>query len=261
MVGSSGWLAMKTNRRNFLWTGLLFVPQFSVQAQLLRRRQSIGSLNVIPAGGSACDSVNDSFLQAYWRAENDNDTKGSNNLTDNGGTGSAAGKIGNGWSFAAASSQFKNIADNAALSVGGTDFSLSYWFKPAALPALAILAGKGVIYFTLTRSAAFCFEDAGQVGCASSVVATTGNWYHVVNRFKTSDNSCSVTVNATTTDTGTFTTPPVDDLGDFRVGCYIGTMFFSDGVMDELLFTKRLLTDAEVTALYNAGAACRPAGV
>lgn len=248
-------------RRNFLWTGLLFIPQARAVAALLPKKQSIGSLNVIPAGGSACDSVNDSFLQAYWRAENDNDSKGSNNLTDNNGTGSAAGVIGNGWDFVAASSQFKNIADNVALSVGGTDFSLSYWFKPTTLPGLAILVGKGVTYFCLSRSAAFCFEGSDQVGCASTVVATTGNWHHVVSRFKTSDNSCSIVVNNNAPDTGTFSTPPVDEAGDFRVASYLGTLFFSNGVMDELLFTKRLLTDAEVTALYNAGAACRPAGV
>lgn len=215
-----------------------------------------------PAGG--CDSINDSSLKAYWAAEDDNDSKGSNNLSDNNGTGSGTGKIMDGWDFQQSMSHFKNIADNADMSVGGTDYTISYWFKPTSLAALDMIAAKGTTYFCTLRTTGtsnFGFEDVGQVGCASSVAVSTGNWYHVVNRFKTSDNSCSIVVNNSAPDTGTFTTPPTDEGGDFNVGCYQGILFFADGVMDELLFTKRLLTDAEVTALYNSGAACRPSGL
>src|SRR5687767_4401242 len=76
------------------------------------------------AVGTACDSVNDSDLKAYWKFDevsgNAIDSKGVNTLVDNNTVTAGTGKISGSRHFTASTGEFFSVADNAAISATGS---------------------------------------------------------------------------------------------------------------------------------------------
>src|SRR5260221_9669327 len=108
-----------------LLLGVLVGPSIACPPLSLLRRQSLST-----------------GLVAYWPLDTITggtttpDTSGSapaNTATLTGGPTTAAGKIANGFTFAAASSQYLSVADATSLQFGTGDFTVALWMKPANL--------------------------------------------------------------------------------------------------------------------------------
>jgi hypothetical protein len=70
-------------------------------------------------------------ITSYWKLDEASGTRAdsasSNNLTDVNSVGQATGKIGSAGQFTISGSKYLSIADNASLSTGSTDFTVSVW--------------------------------------------------------------------------------------------------------------------------------------
>src|SRR5262245_39117478 len=84
-------------------------------------------------------------LISYWRLDEASgsraDSHGGNALTENGGVGSAAGKISGAADFDG-SNDYLSRADNADLSTGDIDFTVQAWVNPGSKTALRPIVGK-----------------------------------------------------------------------------------------------------------------------
>ena len=86
-------------------------------------------------------------LVAYWKLDEAsstrNDSVGTNHLTSNNSVGQATGKLNYAANFVAANSQYLSIADNADLSVGDIDFTVSAWIWLDSAGGARGIVGKG----------------------------------------------------------------------------------------------------------------------
>lgn len=238
----------------------------------LRNGLLVGGAAAAAGGGGGCDSVNDSSLQAYWRCDEASgtreDTKGANDLADNNTVTATTGKVGDCAVFTAANSEYLNIADNPELSTGpGVSFTLACWIFPTTIDAnIRAIAGKNGI---ADPYALFIWNDdkirwalnngAKEVRSASALTVNT--WYHVIAEYDSGAGEMRLYVNDGAAQTTTGVSDTSDTADTFYVGIYSASSFPYDGRIDELFFTKRLLTSGERTALYNSGSGCRPSGL
>lgn len=221
-------------------------------------------------------------LVSYWKldeasdgsgAVTRNDSKGSNHLTDNNTTASAAGIISNGANFVLADSTYLSIADasQTGLEPGSKDFSISFWIKMTSQPSASTeraIAGKAfgsaesyswvLLYSNYNPDIKLDFQvsDDGS-GLDQHLFAQTlanATWKHVVVCWDASAHSVEIYVDGSsigTENTGTHTSI-YDSSAPFRIGGT--TTNYTDGVIDEFGYWSRLLTSTEVTSLYNGGA-------
>ncbi len=186
------------------------------------------------------------------------DSVGSVNFSANGAPGNATGINGNGLSLAVASTQYLNAT---TILVKGADHSLSIWFKPTAT---GINATQHPIFScgnTNTdaspmmilgcsmngNTAKFGVYDNGYAVASTTLVA--GTWYHAVYA-KAAAGAVTIYLNGSSAIT--YTQADINN----DTNSYIGSGFNSqfDGVIDEVATWSRVLTSAEVTSLYLAGA-------
>jgi hypothetical protein len=241
-----------------------------------------------PASGgpAACDSVNDSSLKAYWKLDETSgtrsDSKGANHLTDNNTVTSGSGKVGNSAHFAAANSEYLSITDNADVSTGDVSFTIAAWVRLDSKTTHRIIVGKDpsgstreyLLFYNVTADR-FSFNVWNAAQTTISVNATTlgspsvGTWYFIVAWFDNVEDKVKITataasagsVGATDASAASSGFIPLDWTNPFQIGAFAGSSLPFDGDIDEVLLTKRLLTSGEITALYNAGSACRPSGL
>ena len=221
------------------------------------------------ASGSACDSVNDAYLAAYWKFEESSgsraDSKGSSTLTQVGTVGSGAAIIGNGLSTDH-SAAYLTMTTNGAVTTTGS-FTIACWAKLNHSQAVAGLVDKALDFkLWLNTGAAnpvFRMWGPGLATAStaqSSVSISVGTWYFVVAWYDDAAKKTWISVNnETPVAGGTF-----DGFVNYNSSVAVaidGQVDYLDGAMDELFITKRLLTAGERTALYNSGAGCRPSGL
>ena len=208
-------------------------------------------------------------LVAYWALDeatgNRADSHGANTLTPVGaGVSYAAAKIGNGVSFAAANN-YLNIADNSAVSLDGTDWTLACWCYATAFggaPANTLLCKATtsneweLIYRGPTSSGSSRFRMSVFGSTATSIDASTptpviNTWYFVAAWL--AGNTLSIQVNnGTVYSTTLLAAVPVTN-APFRIGSY-GTGNQWLGIIDEAAIWHAALTAAQRTALFNSGA-------
>jgi hypothetical protein len=208
-------------------------------------------------------------LISYWSMEeasgNAQDAHGSNHLTDNGGTGSAAGKVGNARDLEAASSQYFSLADNPSISTGDIDFTFACWINAESLAGNQRIINKinqavSVLEFQLfsqsgTQLLWEVFNGSSAIGSiGTSTALSTGTWYFVVCWHDSVNNLVGISVNAGTAVTTATSGAPANTTAPFSIGSLdgLGTTHW-DGLIDEVAFWKRVLTSAERTELYNSG--------
>lgn len=220
--------------------------------------------------GSAAPSSLLTSLVAYYALESTAGTDATgrgNTLTATNSPTTTTGKVGNGASLVAASSQYYTIADNADLSMGDIDFTIAGWVNATTLPAAATLFGKwnstgGVgtpkEYWvgTLTTSVNFFVSSDGsaQTSKASAATLSTSTWYFVVCWHDSVNNTINIQVNNGTPDSAAYSSGVFDGVSPFRIGAMAGNVNFENGIIDEVGVWKRVLTAGERTSLYNAGA-------
>jgi len=218
-------------------------------------------------------------LEAWWDLEQTSDVSfavfdlhGANNLTFAGVPRFATGIRGNGADLERADSSDLERSDTASLSTGDIDFSVVAWIKLESLPSVAggfyTIAGKTAN--ATEREWELCIDSANDkleflvYNAAGSVVGDTGSvdsalqvgvWYFVYAYHDSVNNKVGFRVNASSTNNEVATTgAPTDAASPFSIGArYAVSERFFDGVIDEVAFWKRLLTDAEVNRLYRDG--------
>lgn len=208
-------------------------------------------------------------LAAYYSLENANDSLALNNLTNNATVTFVAGKVANAANFVSASSQFLSHADTATLDMGDIDFTFTVWARLATKPA----AIMGIVSkYTTTgnqrsysvqwdnTSDRFRFIMSSDGGTTNQTVLSattfgapsTATYYFIACRYNAATDTMSISVNSGAPDTANLAGGAFASTAAFQVGAQNSANFWN-GLIDELGIWKRLLSDAEITDLYNAG--------
>jgi hypothetical protein len=216
-----------------------------------------------PAGVYLLDN-----LISYWKLDEAsgtrNDSQSTNHLAATNAPVGVAGKINNGCQFVTGSSQRLSVASSSALQVT-SDFTFSFWLKLNTLAAgnPAVLGKDNTaapsdygFYPHATAGLVFWVGDPNLYAVAVGSAPSTGVWYHVVGWYDSSDTKLRLRINDTTTFVSSMTCVLASTAAQFWIGAgnYTGFAQYADCVVDEVGFWKRVLTAAEITALYNGGA-------
>ena len=239
----------------------------------LRDPGFVSSLNkhaTAAAGGYFNGLVSTNNLVAYWRMDevsdgsaqtNRLDSFGANHLTDNSSyAASAVGVITNAVDFESSVTEYFSIADNAALSMpSGTSFTITGWFNLESTGTRPILskgagANEDTEYLVSGSSTNLIFRVGDTVNFATATVtggaATTGSWVFFAARCDLAGDQLLLSINAGTNAVASYTGDTVDGGSSLNVGRIVfSTGNRMDGKIDMLAVWKRLLTDAEITAL------------
>jgi hypothetical protein len=210
-------------------------------------------------------------LVSYWSLDeasgNALDAHGANDLSDNNTVGTATGKINGGRDFERDNSEYFRLADNASLSTGDIDFTFTAWVKFETLTSgmtqvilskwddvldfeywLAFFGSSDKLTFYVSSSGGtLTFTD-------TTAVASAGVWYFVVAWHDAAANTINLQVNDGAVASASHSAGVRDGASAFCIGAQANPTNYTDGVIDEVGFWKRVLTSDERTQLYNAGA-------
>jgi hypothetical protein len=229
------------------------LPAYGVQ----RRANNLGVLRQRDAGGDSSSSSLLTGLVSYWKLDEASgtrfDTVSSNNLSDNGGVGSAIGKIGNAAEF----DTTNYLSTNTVLSSG--PFTVSCWIyadtvtQPAggivnrysnSVPAdrtwTTYVANDDIVFGVLPTS------------LTVSNVVSAATWHLFIFWYDDVAQEIGIQFDTTIQTTPQTTGYPVTNV-DFTVGARSGGNTEFDGRIDEVGIWSRVLTAAERTQLYNGG--------
>jgi hypothetical protein len=231
-------------------------------------------------------------LVSYWTLDESsdgsgaitrNDSHGTNHLTDNNTTASAAGIISNGADFELSNSERLSIADasQTGLDLSG-DFSFSFWLSLEQLPSTAAsvfrffdkqVGGTTRSYTILSNnnvSNGIEVEVYGDGTTSNRRIGTSpvntfsagdvGVFRHIVCTFTLSGGTVRIYKDAVSQTITTNNAGSVASIFNSANAFAIGGRSdgaagnFVDGIIDEVGVWNRVLTSDEVTELYNGGA-------
>ena len=195
------------------------------------------------------------------------DAVGSNDLTDNNTVTQATGRIGNGAQFNG-TNQYLSIADNADLSMGDIDFSISCWVNmDTKSSGVSGIVGKWasnqeyLISYTGTSGTdrfQFIIENASatqtSVEADSLGSPRAGTWYLIVAQYDASSDELSIQVNNGPIDvsSSTHTGGAQDSTDAFEIGRSSSANYL-DGIVDAVGVWKKTLNQKERTIIWNCG--------
>lgn len=234
----------------------------------------------IPTAGFEVDTGQTipTSLISYWKLDEGSGTRddavGSSDLTANGtgGVGAGTGKKTNAADLELSESDFLERADNADLSTGDIDFTVSAWVnmesKSTGTTAMTIVGKRESatvreydVYYTgatADRFALNLYNSGGTGVCTVNAnnfgSPSVGTWYFLVAWHDAAANTCNISVNNGTPDSAAESGVPSDTAANFRIGAvYTTEVNFFDGLIDEVGFWKKKLSSQEITDLYNSG--------
>ncbi len=218
-------------------------------------------------------------LVSYWPLDEASGTRadshGSNDLADNNTVLSATGKISDAADFELANSEYLNITDASQSGLDFTsDFSFSCWVKPESQHDGAMWykwggsqAAYGFLYLNIAGTYKLRFNGYATGGGSNipfdwTQTLSNSTWYHIVFRFDATGHpsgSGTAEVFVDGSSIGTVTngsyTGSSNTTGAFSISSLgSGIQWYWDGLIDEMGCWSRLLTDQEITDLYNGGA-------
>lgn len=214
-------------------------------------------------------------LVSYWKCDEASgnllDAHGTNELTDTNSVGAGTGKINNGRDFESGSSQYFTLADNVSISVADIDFACALWVKLESKAAAQTLVSHWdgpsnqrswrIEYDSATDRFIFVVSSNG-TGGANQVIVTannlgspsTGSWYYIVAWHDSVANTVNIQGNNGTVDSASWSAGVHNSTAGFKIGAINATPGqFTDAVLDEIGFWKRVPTAGERTQLYNSG--------
>jgi len=186
-------------------------------------------------------------------------------VADNATVTQTTGIIGNAAFFTAANSEFLSRADSADLSAGDIDFSATAWVKLATVGQFQTIIGQyggaGQRSWQIRAGTTTNFEFVVSPDATASTTrgATTfgiipvNTWCFIFAAHDSVNNLIKISVNNGTVQTTAYSTGVIDSASDFRIGANLSG-FYVDGAIDEVGLWKKVLSAAEITELYNAGA-------
>ena len=198
------------------------------------------------------------------------DNVGSNDLTETDGTiASTTGIVGNARDFERGDTEYFSAADAAWNSITG-DMTITAWINPETATGIfqgivskLTVAGDQVSYLLgindLGQVTFECSSDGTRTGSSvwnqvqSTTILSTSTWYFCVGRHR-NGNNVEIMINAVSEETATHTAGIYNGTAAFEIGAYNVNSSNFDGIIDEVGVWNRVLTDDEVTYLYNAGA-------
>ena len=212
----------------------------------------------------------DSSFVSHWKLNEASgvriDSHGTNHLTDNNTVGSsAAGKIGGAASFVRMNDEWLSIPSNTSLQTGGQSVTIAAWCKPisTAYPLLAV-ACKGSHAGTEWGLALYGLVDGQNAGTfhvksrAVEVFSPSGSiavnaWNLLIGWVDVPAGTVNLQINNGSVSTLALGSTSVSN----DIGLVIGQEVLGyanfDGLIDEVLFTKRVLDASERTKLWNNG--------
>lgn len=217
-------------------------------------------------------------LVSYWPFDgNANDLSGNNNNGNVNGAIPAIDRFGNPnkcYSFNGLSSYIEVPNSSTIDMPDNQDFSISYWIKTNAannngIPLVKTNYGSwnGYLFFAENTNSGYC-NSAGQLSfyvgasaqgdaCANTgICSDNANWYYITGIHKSSSKQTFLYVNGVLqNDIGAKASSAVtNNLKNLYFGaCYTGSSYvqFFNGFLDGVRFYNRILTQTEITALYN----------
>lgn len=216
----------------------------------------------------------DSSFVSWWRMDdidgpgNPTDYIGSNNGTKEGSAAqTSSGKLGKGFSFSGANSDYINLGNPASLVFSGTaKRTVSAWIKTTTVSTswLTAISIDGASFHPMlriqmdntaspNRKIAFVIYN----GSTDSVLRSTSSisintWYHVVAIYNGSQ--MSLYINGSQSGTPITMTPFTGSLIEADIGGHSGHDQNWNGTIDDVMVFNRVLTSDEITALYNGTA-------
>lgn len=249
----------------------LLLLSLTLQAQINPAARRIAT----PATVVASSSTLNTSLIAYWKLDEASGTRVDSeptgtpqDLTDNNTVTSNTGIISNAGQFTSANSEYLSRADSAELSTGDIDYTFAFWVLMDSKAATLNFVNKYTVtgnqreysarYDQPTDRFTFLVSPDGIV--ATTVTASTfgtpstATWYAIVVKHDATANIIGVSVNNGAFDTAAHTTGSFDSTAAFHVGASGTPAAFMNGRIDEGAFWKKVLSAAEITEWYNAGA-------
>lgn len=231
-------------------------------------------IRVNPYAFPSGSTLNDGLI-AHWSLEEPTGTRvdseptgTAQNLTDNNTVGTVGGIEGNAALFVSANSESLSHVDSADLSVGNIDFAVAAWLK-----FTDILTSQSIVshYQASGEQRAWDMRYNSTSGKLNWVVSSDGTavttlemttfgtpatntWIFFYAQHDAATDTIYGSVNDTSTGSTAHTTGVLNSTADFTVGANSGGTRYFYGAIDEVSFWKRILTSAEITELYNAGA-------
>lgn len=170
--------------------------------------------------------------------------------------------------FINASGQRLTVTDNASLSLGAdTDYTWALWVYMFSKPAPAAILSKYNNGATSTIEHLIRWVGTDRIeaqignGTTSAIVTannlgalTLGQWYFLVVQHDSVADTIGISGNNGTFNTTAWANGTQDTAHGLAIGSQTtGNVSTWDGLMDSVGFWKRVLTAAELTALYNGG--------
>jgi len=219
------------------------------------------------------DTLNDGIV-AFWplgeASGNALDSVGGNTLTSNGAVGQAAGigGVGHSRSFNG-SSQYFNATSNTSLRFGNVDWTMVVWIYTTDLSVDQGVFDKGSaansdgeaegLFITSDGKVSTFLYHTNGVGSTEVTASTFGNlsantWYMFSSWFDATNQTINVSINAGTVDSqGTAGAAFAGGTADFLLGSD-STSDLWKGRLQYAGKWRRILTQTELTQLYNSGA-------
>ena len=228
------------------------------------------------SAGVAISALHISLI-SYWKLDEVSGTRADsviatgNTLTDNNTVTSNPGKISLAGQFTGANSESLSIADNASLSMLSTDFTLAAWVYLDTTGARTIIAkwdslglnAEYLLEYSVVVGSRLSFtiqkaNNSGSVTVTASAFGalSTATWYLLIAWYDSVAQTINLQINDGTIFGIANTAGVRDGTSPFALGAIFGVTpsAFWNGRIDETGVWKRVLTVAERTALYNAGA-------
>jgi len=195
---------------------------------------------------------------AYWKLEDVNAFYGGYNFTNNGTVTFPAGKINNGADFNGSSMSLNN---NSVLGATSYPRSFSMWVKFDSVTTsdrTVFSLSDGIVHYYVLKCRSsdshLVFRSNNATDAAdvdTGIVLQTATWYHVV---VVQHSATSVSLYVNNTKTNTTATTFTATVSEFYIG-YLGrsSVWYLDGIVDEIGIWNKALSDAEVSSLYNSG--------
>lgn len=219
------------------------------------------------SGGGAAPSSLLTGLVSRWSLDESSGTRtdsvGANHLSDTGSVGSEVGLISNAAVMVDASNQKLAVASPAghSLSPGAGSYTCAGWFKKGpSFPSgnrhwvnhhnqfrIFVNANTVTLYNQLAA-------DSSQSGISKTGTFAEGTWHFVCFGRDASTNQRFLVVDDLSKVTGAFGALKEDTTNlEFRIGGYLSIEDWH-GSTDEVSYWNRVLTDDEISQLYNGGA-------